>query len=411
MKTTENGKEIEPIIKWEHRANRKCVLPQERTNVHIFYDWMLKMPIQHFHGCGLLLPLYSIRSNQSYQGMGEFMDLKLLIDLCKKSNQLMIQLLPLQDTILALDGTETNQSLQVSAFAFNPVYLTIRKIEGFQENFLKTIRRKDMITIYIQKMQALHQIFSSVDRNKLRNDNDFIAFVQRNRYWIYYYCTWANIRDDWLNQNPLNSRKKEDHLEPSFPSFVSDQIIDFLNPKDKENETPEEIGCLFQAWVQYQCHLQLKEVSEYAQENRIVLACSLTIGQRHKGSDVWAHEEIFNSKRMKPIKNRWEMKNMVQNSVNNLVFDKFRIEPFGIEQIENDNGAIIEKDDELVGVYKDITGKIYAVKPICSHLGCLLSWNNTDKTWDCPCHGSRFDYNGKNLYEPAIKGLDIITKI
>ena len=123
------------------------------------------------------------------------------------------------------------------------------------------------------------------------------------------------------------------------------------------------------------------------------------------------YEDIFNSKRIKPIKNRWEVKNMVQSSVNNLVFDKFRIEPFGIDQIENDNGAIIEKNDELVGVYKDATGKIYAVRPICSHLGCLLSWNNTDKTWDCPCHGSRFDYNGKNLYEPAIKGLDIITKI
>ena len=120
------------------------------------------------------------------------------------------------------------------------------------------------------------------------------------------------------------------------------------------------------------------------------------------------YEDIFNSQRIKPIKNRKEKKNMVQNSVNNLVFDKFRIEPFGIEQIENDNGAIIEKDDELVGVYKDITGKIYAVKPICSHLGCLLNWNNTDKTWDCPCHGSRFDYMGKNLYEPAIKGLKIL---
>lgn len=121
------------------------------------------------------------------------------------------------------------------------------------------------------------------------------------------------------------------------------------------------------------------------------------------------YEEIFNSKRIKPIKNRWEMKNMVQSSVNNLVFDKFRIEPFGIDQIENDNGAIIEKDDELIGVYKDTTGKIYAVRPICSHLGCLLSWNNTDKTWDCPCHGSRFDYMGKNLYEPAIKGLEVFN--
>ena len=136
-----------------------------------------------------------------------------------------------------------------------------------------------------------------------------------------------------------------------------------------------------------------------------VAACIVTdkiLGKENK------YEELFNSKRMKPIKNRWEMKNMIQSTVNNLVFDKFRIEPFGIDQIENDNGAIIEKDNEILGVYKDISGKVYAVKPICSHLGCLLSWNNTDKTWDCPCHGSRFDYMGKNIYEPAIKGLEVV---
>lgn len=120
------------------------------------------------------------------------------------------------------------------------------------------------------------------------------------------------------------------------------------------------------------------------------------------------YEEMFNSKRMNIIKNRDEVKNIVINSVNNLVFDKFRIEPYGIEQIENDNGAIIEENGEILGIYKDKNGRIYAVKPICSHLGCLLTWNNTDKTWDCSCHGSRFDYMGKNIYEPAIKGLKTI---
>ena len=61
-------------------------------------------------------------------------------------------------------------------------------------------------------------------------------------------------------------------------------------------------------------------------------------------------------------------------------------------------------------VYRDKKGKIYAVNPTCTHLGCLLTWNNIDKTWDCPCHGSRFNYDGENLYEPAIKGLEKIGK-
>ena len=119
------------------------------------------------------------------------------------------------------------------------------------------------------------------------------------------------------------------------------------------------------------------------------------------------YETIFNSTRIKPIKNRWEVKNMVEETVKSIVLNKFKIEPEDLKQIENDNGAIIEINGENVGIYKDTQGKIYAVKPNCTHLGCLLTWNNLDKTWDCPCHGSRFDYRGRNIYEPAIKDLEI----
>lgn len=51
------------------------------------------------------------------------------------------------------------------------------------------------------------------------------------------------------------------------------------------------------------------------------------------------------------------------------------------------------------------TGKLYAVSPVCSHLGCELHWNALAKTWDCPCHGSRFTYSGKSIYDPSIHDL------
>ena len=120
-----------------------------------------------------------------------------------------------------------------------------------------------------------------------------------------------------------------------------------------------------------------------------------------------AFEEIFKATRVKPVKNRWEVKNMLKETVNSIAFNKMKIKPESIEKIEKDNGAIIQIDGDNVGIYKDPEGKIYAVKPHCSHLGCLLSWNNLDKTWDCPCHGSRFDYKGRNIYEPGIQDLEV----
>ena len=68
----------------------------------------------------------------------------------------------------------------------------------------------------------------------------------------------------------------------------------------------------------------------------------------------------------------------------------------------------VYKENSLIvreGVYKDLNGQIFAIKPYCSHLGCELSWNNLEKTWDCPCHGSRYDYTGKLISEPSTKNL------
>lgn len=118
------------------------------------------------------------------------------------------------------------------------------------------------------------------------------------------------------------------------------------------------------------------------------------------------YEDVFNASRFSPIKNREEIKNMADQTIKSFISNKLKIPEADISAIENENGGIIKVNGKSVGIYKDKNGKVYAVKPTCTHLGCLLTWNNVDKTWDCPCHGSRFDYTGKNLYDPAFEDLE-----
>lgn len=77
-----------------------------------------------------------------------------------------------------------------------------------------------------------------------------------------------------------------------------------------------------------------------------------------------------------------------------------------LRDIESDAGGIVEIDGQRVGVYKDKDGELYAVKSVCTHMGCAVKWNKDENTWDCTCHGSRFDYLGNVLGGPALKPLD-----
>ncbi len=115
---------------------------------------------------------------------------------------------------------------------------------------------------------------------------------------------------------------------------------------------------------------------------------------------------VFDSRRVEPIKNREEVKNMTSQVFKSFISNRIKIPHADLEQIKNDNGGIIKLDGINIGIYKDASGNIFAINPTCTHLGCLLTWNNLDKTWDCPCHGSRFNFKGENIYDPAFKNLD-----
>jgi glycine/D-amino acid oxidase-like deaminating enzyme/nitrite reductase/ring-hydroxylating ferredoxin subunit len=76
-----------------------------------------------------------------------------------------------------------------------------------------------------------------------------------------------------------------------------------------------------------------------------------------------------------------------------------------VEQILRDSGAVLRRGLTKVAVYRDGTGKVHEYSAVCPHLGCIVQWNAAEKTWDCPCHGSRFDKLGAVINGPANKSL------
>lgn len=119
------------------------------------------------------------------------------------------------------------------------------------------------------------------------------------------------------------------------------------------------------------------------------------------------YEEVFTSTRLEPVKNYKELGNLVKEVATSWTVEKLKISEEKLQDLKKGEGGIIELENKKVGAYKDENGKIYIVKPVCSHLGCELTWNNLEKTWDCPCHGSRFDYKGKSIYDPSVKDLKV----
>lgn len=75
------------------------------------------------------------------------------------------------------------------------------------------------------------------------------------------------------------------------------------------------------------------------------------------------------------------------------------------DDLGNDEGGLVRHDGKMVGGYRDPSGELHLVKTTCTHMGCDVKWNNGERSWDCPCHGSRFDHEGQVLEGPAVKPL------
>ncbi len=133
-----------------------------------------------------------------------------------------------------------------------------------------------------------------------------------------------------------------------------------------------------------------------------ILLSSLIKGKESK------YEELFNPSRGEVRENLGKLMSVNLNVAKELIKGKVAKDEMKLEDIKNDEGGIIKYNGKRTGAYKDKHGKLYLVDSTCTHLGCELEYNNAERTFDCPCHGSRFSYEGKVIEGPAILDLNII---
>lgn len=118
--------------------------------------------------------------------------------------------------------------------------------------------------------------------------------------------------------------------------------------------------------------------------------------------------EIFSPQRFDMSASMKNAANDLMITAKNFIAQRIDIPEESIVSIKNGQGGIVEYKGRKTGVYKDNDGKVYTVSTKCAHLGCELHWNADELTWDCPCHGSRYDYKGNWIESPTNKSLDEI---
>jgi glycine/D-amino acid oxidase-like deaminating enzyme/nitrite reductase/ring-hydroxylating ferredoxin subunit len=120
-------------------------------------------------------------------------------------------------------------------------------------------------------------------------------------------------------------------------------------------------------------------------------------------SNPW--EEVYDPSRFKPVESAKTLLSQAIEATKGLVGDRILPTHKEASEITPGEGAIVKIEGKRVAAYRNQEGILYTLDPACSHMGCIVSWNDAEKTWDCPCHGSRYSVRGEVIHSPAVYGL------
>ncbi|MCY7309148.1 MAG: FAD-dependent oxidoreductase [Chitinophagaceae bacterium] len=121
------------------------------------------------------------------------------------------------------------------------------------------------------------------------------------------------------------------------------------------------------------------------------------------------YEDLFNPNRLKPVAGFSNFVKEAADVVSHLIGGTFSKEKLDtLVELAHGEAKVVKYEGHTLALYKDEEGQLHAVNSACTHIKCTVGWNTAEKSWDCPCHGSRFSYDGMVLTAPARKDLEVI---
>lgn len=253
-------------------------------------DGFVRITDISWKGAGVGLPVFSIRTKDSF-GVGDFGDLKLVIQWAEKTGLKLIQVLPLNDTI----GTHTDADVlpyaAISAFALNPLFLNLPAIGKLPESNrlqqeyeqkqveLNSLELVSFLEVINYKLEYARELYL-LQKDKFLKKKEFKTFFKNNEYWLAPYAAYCVLRDRF---GTPDYRKWED-----FSSYDSKKIAEFSSP-----DQPHFDDISVNYFIQYHLHVQLSEAAVYAHEHGVVLKGDIPIGVNRNSVDTWVSPELF----------------------------------------------------------------------------------------------------------------------
>ena len=276
------------FIEYETGSNR-VIYDGDSDKLTVVSDGFAAIPYNGFKGAGVAIPVFSLRSAKSC-GVGEFTDLKLMVDWAKQVGLKLVQLLPVNDTTATHSFTDSYPYAAISAFALHPLYLHLPAIVNKENQFLLTALQGkqavlnskteiDYVEVMRVKWDVIKQIFPSQKEITFKSA-DFNNFFNENNHWLVPYAAFCYLREQnkTADFNQWQSNKK----------FDAQQINELAGSPLKADE---QISVYY--YIQYHLHLQLNDATKYAHENGIIVKGDIPIGIYRNSCDAWQEPELF----------------------------------------------------------------------------------------------------------------------